>query len=93
MKNQNSHRRQLSYYAYSTYIQVSNQAIRDQKPIKKAQKSSKPRETIQQLKKFHKNKKYAQKGIRLPTPTPKSHNDLIETRGVCQTWMCWPQKK
>ena len=38
VKNRKPHHRQLSYHAYSTNIQASNQAIRDQKPIRNAQK-------------------------------------------------------
>jgi len=67
----------VPYHAYSAYIQTSNQATRDQKPLKKVQTTSKPRKIIQKLKNFH--KKYAQKGYMTP-PTPKSHSALIRAR-------------
>ena len=35
MKSRKSHYRQTPYYAYSTYIQPSNQAIRDQNQLKR----------------------------------------------------------
>ena len=55
MKSWKSHYKQAPYHAYSTYIQTSNQANRDQIPIKKAQPTPKPRKTIPKLKIFHKN--------------------------------------
>ena len=47
----------MPYQAYSTYMQTSNQAFRDQKPIKQAQTTPKTKKTIQKLKmkNFHKN--------------------------------------
>ena len=41
-------------HAYSTYIQTSNQAIRDQKPIKKAEIAPKPRKLHKNWKNFTK---------------------------------------
>jgi len=38
MKDLTSHHRQVFYLAQSTYIQVSNHAIRNQKPIQKGTK-------------------------------------------------------
>ena len=63
-------------HAYSTYIQVTNHANMDKKPIKRQQKSLKPRKTIQKLKNFHKNK--CKKAY--DSPTPKSHNVLIRDK-------------
>jgi len=42
-ESRKSHYTQVSYHAYSTYTKTSNQAIREQKPIKKAQTTLKPR--------------------------------------------------
>ena len=47
--------RQVPYHAYSTYIQTSNQAIREKNQSKRAQTTAKPRKTVQKWKKFHKN--------------------------------------
>jgi len=67
MKSRKSHYRQVHHHAYSTYIQVSSQANINQKLIKKEQKSSKPRKTIQKIEKIL--QKYVQKGyMTLPSP-------------------------
>ena len=82
MKSRKSHYRQVPYHAYSTYIQTSNQAIRDKKPIKKVQ-------AVPKLRKLYKtwkicenfSQKYVQKGY-MTSPTPKSHHVLIGSRGA-----------
>ena len=60
MKDWRSHCRQVFHYAYSSYIQASNQAIKGQKPLTKAQKSPKAKKKnytkIENFKKLHKNK-------------------------------------
>ena len=53
MKSRKSHYREATYHAYSTYMQTSKQAFRDQKPIKKEQKTPKTKKTTQKLKIFH----------------------------------------
>jgi len=52
-KPKKSHYREATYHAYSTYMQTSKQAFRDQKPIKKEQKTPKTKKTTQKLKIFH----------------------------------------
>ena len=56
----------MFYHANSTYIKACNQALKDQKPIKKVQKSPKPGKTIQKMKIFHKN--MYKRVYDLPTP-------------------------
>ena len=61
-KNRKLHFRQVFHRAYSAYIQAGNQAIKDQKPIKKVQKSRKTKKKNQtQIERF--SQKYAQKNI------------------------------
>ena len=67
-------------HAYSTYIKTSNQANRDQKPIKNAQTTLKPRNLQQKLRRIF--SKILAKRVYDSPPTPKSHNDLIGSRGA-----------
>ena len=69
----------MSYRTYSTYIQTSNQAIRNQKPNKKGTNKPKTKKTTQKLKIYEKiSKKYVQKRYMTPpTHPPKYHNVLI----------------
>jgi len=81
-KSRKSHNRQVSYHVYSTYMQTSNQAIRDQKPIKEAQTTLKPRKLHKNWKFFTKNFiKICAKRIYDSPPTHESYNVLIESRG------------
>jgi len=65
MKSRKSHYGLVSYHSYSTYIHASNQAIRDQKPIKKVQITPKPR-TIKKIEKI--SQTYVQKEYMTPLP-------------------------
>jgi len=66
MKSRKSHYRQGACHAYFTYIQTSNQAIRDQKK-KKGTNNPKTKKTIQKLINLWKfSQKYEQKGYMIP---------------------------
>ena len=64
MKSRKWHFRQVPYHTHFTYTQTSNQAIRDQKPLKKVQIIPKPKKLQKKFEKFHKN--MCKKGIWLP---------------------------
>ena len=86
MKNQKPHHRQVSYHAYTTYIQAINQAIKDQKSIQKGIKIPKVNKKYTNIEILHKNRKsfikLCAKAHMTFQPTPKSHNVLIRRRGA-----------
>jgi len=55
VKIQKSHYSQMPHHAHSNYIQTSNQAIRDQKPIKKCTNNPKTKKNYTKMENFHKN--------------------------------------
>jgi len=86
VKSRKSHYKQAPYHAHSTYIQINNQAIGDQKPIKKGTDNPETKKSYTKHGKFSQNltKNMCKKGIWLPPPnthTPKSHNVLIGSWG------------
>jgi len=54
----------VPYHAYSTYIQISNQANGDKKPIKKVQTTPKTKKNYTKIEKFSPkfSQNYMQKG-------------------------------
>jgi len=63
MRHRKQHCRQVFHHAYSTYIQACNQAIKGQKPIRKAQNF--PKAKAKNYTKFPQkivSQKYTQKG-------------------------------
>jgi len=52
MKNQNLQHWQVFYHAYSTYVQASKQAIRDQKPTLKGTNIRKARKKLYKMDNF-----------------------------------------
>jgi len=96
VKIQKSHYRQVPCHAYSTNIQTSNQVLRDQKPIKKAQNTLELRKLYKKFKFFHKicakrvhdspphlNLKMSSLEAEEPQPTRETHktqNNLTYTQ-------------
>jgi len=73
------------YHTYSTYIQASNQAIRNQKPSQKGTNIPKAKKNLYEINELHKNRKNTKicaKGYMTSTPTSKSHNVLIRSQAA-----------
>jgi len=67
MKSRKSNYRQVPYHAHSTYIQTSNRAIKDQKPITKGTNKPETKKNDTKIEKFA--QKHVQKGYMTPLDT------------------------
>ena len=52
VKSRESHYGQAPYHAHSTYIQTSNQVVRDQNPIKKGRNNLETKKNYTKIKTF-----------------------------------------
>ena len=69
MESQNSHYRQVPYYAYSTYIQTSKQANKHQNQLKRHKQPQNQQKLYKNFKNFTKIRaKRVQQGCMTPPP-------------------------